>query len=190
MEIKLGRIPWEKLPQGDWKVRIIVAIGLLGMLLLLLGQCMAAPETTPRQESEYGVMTNEEYTAALEKKLSTLISSIEGVGKAQVMVTLTSSARMVYATEEKTQSDHVQDISGEDRKVQESDNSQISYILVDKGSGQKQPLVTTQLEPEIKGVVVICPGADSKILTSRISDVVTTALGIGANKVCVVKGGT
>lgn len=190
MELKGGLFKLSELFKGDKKVRLIVAVGLLGMALILLSQFMSAPQKKRVEETDV-TLINEAYTKSMEKKLGSLIGSIEGVGKAQVMITLESSAKTVYATEQRTQTDRMQDVSGEERKkVQESDNQQVSYILVDQGSGQKQPLVTTRMEPAVQGVVVVCSGADNKVVGARIVDVVTTALGVGANKVCVVKGGT
>lgn len=191
MDIKGGLIPLKKLFSGDWKVRLIVALGLLGMLLILLSQCMRPSAGQKPEREPEGLLSSEEYTQTLEKKLQSMIESIEGVGKARVMITLESSEQMVYATEQKTQTESMQDITGEDKKrTQQSDNRQTSYILIDKGSGQKQPVVTARLEPQVKGVVVVCPGAENKVVGARVVEVVTTALGIGSNRVCVVKGGT
>lgn len=190
MDIKGGLIPLKKLFAGDRKVRLVMALGILGMLLLLASQCAstAKPGDAPMDGAPQAA--NEEYIQALEKKMGDLIDSVDGVGKARVMITLESSAQLVYATEEKSRTDRSQDISGEDkRKEQSSDDLQSNLVLVDRGSGQKQPLVTTQIEPAVKGVVVVCPGADNKVVGARIVEVVTTALGIGANRVCVVKGG-
>ncbi|PWM41006.1 MAG: stage III sporulation protein AG [Clostridiales bacterium] len=189
MELKGGTLRLRELFAGDKKVRLIVAVGILGMVLILLSQFLDSPKEKKVASDETAV-GSEEYTSQMEQKLGTLISGVEGVGKAKVMITLESSAQMIYATEEKTQNDQMQDVSGEGKqKTQQSDNRQTSYILVDKGSGSKQPLVTTRLEPTVKGVVVVCPGADSQVVRARVVDVVTTALGIGSNKVCVVKYG-
>lgn len=191
MEVKSGIVPGKlgTLFSEERRVRILVAVGVLGMLLILFSQCSSSARDAPDETRENPV-SSAEYIETLEKRLGSLISSIEGVGRAQVMVTLESSAQMVYATEEKVQTDRMQDVAGdEQRREQVSDNSQSSLVLVDRGSGYKQPLIQTQLEPTIRGVVVACGGADNKVVNARIVDVVTTALGIGANRVCIVKSG-
>ncbi|MCI8623467.1 MAG: hypothetical protein HFG26_07375 [Provencibacterium sp.] len=189
MEIKGGLVLLRKQLEGDKKVRLIVGIGLLGMALILASQFLSSPK---KQEAvQPASFSDEAYIERLEKRLDALIETIDGVGKAQVMITLASSQQTVYATEEKHQADLLEDVSGEDRRrMQESMNRQSSYILVDQGSGRKEPLVEARLDPTVKGVVVVCPGADNKVVNARITEVVTTALGIGASKVCVVKGGT
>lgn len=189
MELKGGLILLRKQLEGDRKIRLIVGLGLAGMLCILASQFLSSPQK--QEAAAADSFSDAAYIRQMEKRLGDLIEAVEGVGSARVMITLSSSQTTVYAAEEKRQSDLLEDISGGDkRRMQESMNSQSSYILVDQGSGRKEPLISTRLEPEIKGVVVVCPGADSKLVSVRVTDVVTTALGIGANKVCVVKGGT
>ena len=48
---------------------------------------------------------------------------------------------------------------------------------------------SASFEPEVKGVAVICQGADSPVVTERITSAVTTALGIPSTRVCVLKMG-
>lgn len=189
MELKGGLVLLGKRLGGDKKIRLIVGLGLLGMACILASSFL--PSQKQQAERTEAAFSEEAYTRALEKRLRELIEAVEGVGRAEVLVTLVSSQQTVYATERKEQSDALEDISGEGkRRTQHSQQTQQSYLLVDQGSGRRQALVETQLAPEIKGVVVVCRGADSKLVHARVTDVVTTALGIGANKVCVVKGGT
>ena len=189
MELKGGLVLLGKRLSEDKKVRLIVGLGLLGMVCILASSFFSSPKQ--QAEKTETAFSDEAYLSGLEKRLRELIEAVEGVGRAEVMVTLVSSQQTVYATEKKDQSEALEDISEEGRqRTQHSQSSQQSYLLVDQGSGRKQALVETRLTPEIRGVVVVCRGADSKLVHARVTDVVTTALGIGANKVCVVKGGT
>lgn len=172
---------------GEGRSKLIVVVGLLAMGLILLSQFMPKKSSTVSTEEAFSSVA---YVEQLEKKLTGTIGSIEGVGKVQVMVTLDSTAQTVFATEENRRTDLVQDTGTDARtKVQESDNTQVNYILVDQGGGRREALVSTTLEPTVKGVVVVCSGGENKLISVRVTEVVTTALGIGANKVCVVKGG-
>jgi stage III sporulation protein AG len=74
------------------------------------------------------------------------------------MLTLQNGIQYVYAKDEKQSTDSITTYSqGEESKLQQKDDTQQSYILVDSSDG-KQPLVVTQLEPKIQGVVVVCDG--------------------------------
>ena len=45
----------------------------------------------------------------------------------------------------------------------------------------------TQKEPTVKGVVVVCEGADNSVIVNRVTDAVTKSLNIKTNRISVVK---
>ncbi len=142
--------------EGDKKVKVIVLIGIIGILLILLSECV--PKTTQKKSPEGGnaaEVSIADYEKALEDKVGALVGSIAGVGNARVMVTLESGAQNVYATEEKKNTDTTKDYNGDDpKRVQQKENSEQKYIIVDTPDG-KQALLKTQVQPQVKGVVVV-----------------------------------
>ena len=84
MEISQILCKAKQLFAGDGKVKLIVAAGLLGMLLILLSQFSASNASREKKEgipqdtltAEY---TTDQYAQQLEDKLQALIGSIEGV---------------------------------------------------------------------------------------------------------------
>lgn len=46
---------------------------------------------------------------------------------------------------------------------------------------------TKEIEPLIRGVLVVCEGGDSPVVVERITDAVTKSLNISAAKVCITK---
>ena len=48
-------------------------------------------------------------------------------------------------------------------------------------------MIQKQLEPTVKGVVVVCEGGDDIGVQQRVIDAVTVALDISSSKVCVTK---
>ena len=129
-----------------------------------------------------------EYAEALEKKLLSLVTNIQGVGEARVWVTLESGAELIYAREEVKNTDTTQDY-GEDgvKSLREKDNSEQKLILVEGVDGRQQPLIKTQREPVVQGVVVVCQGARDMTVVERVTDAVTCALGISSGRVCVTQ---
>ncbi len=177
------------LAKGDKKIRIIVTIGILGIVLILLSELLAPKSKIVNevnsQESSLSV-SNEK----LEQQVYALVTSIDGVGRAKVMVTLDTSVEYVYAKEQKSDTDVTKDISENgNAKTSQKDKTEEKYIFVDGSVGQ-QPLLTTEKAPRVKGVVVVCEGGDDKLVQSRIIDAVTTAFDIGANRVCVTRMAT
>ena len=165
--------------------RILLVLGIVGLCLILLSELLAAPaaeETILQSQSE----ENEVYITNMEEKLSRLVENVSGAGKCHVMITLEQGVHYVYASESKKVVDETQSHDGTDSsKIQQKDNSERSIVLLEE-NGVSRALVETSKEPQVKGVVVVCDGGNSSIVQERITQLLTTVLGIGSNQVCVV----
>ncbi|MBQ4604094.1 MAG: stage III sporulation protein AG, partial [Clostridia bacterium] len=60
------------------------------------------------------------------------------------------------------------------------------YVIVDGDSGERG-IVVRVAEPKIRGVAVVCKGADSETVRSRIVETVTALLDISSARVSVAK---
>ncbi len=164
---------------GKNKALWIVLLGLVGILLIGLSSCTAGEDVKAAQTNGFDVAV---YTEQLEKRLADMVMSIDGAGEAQVFVTLENGARYIYASEEKTNSDHTQRDGGE---VSVSDDSQRTVVTVDDRNG-KTGLLVTQIEPTVRGVVVTCEGAADETVATLVRQAVKTALNITDKRVCVI----
>ncbi len=172
------------LKQND-KTNYAIYIAILCLILLIIIPNGDESDTVIETEK---TITTMEYTEDLEHKLTQLISSIDGVGETTVMVTLEGGIEYIYATEEKYSTDLTEDTNGEVyTRIQQSDNTEESYILIEDENGEEKGLIQKQVEPAIKGVVVVCEGGDDVVIQHRITEVVTTALNLSSTKVYVVK---
>ena len=115
-----------------------------------------------------------------------MVGNIDGAGQNRVMVTLENGVQYVYATEQKTGSNRVEDTGDSSNRLSQQDDSEESVIVVDAEDGRKGLLVT-ELEPIVKGVVVVCEGGDQEDVQQRVSQAVTTALNITSKRVYVTK---
>lgn len=179
---------------AERKLGFIVLLGILGMVLILISRFWGGDDmklTASEEPPDPGLVqfTADAYAAGLEAKLCDLITGIEGVGHARVMVTLENNGQYVYAVEEKRNVDKTVEpqAEGEKDRVTSKENVQQSYILVDTSYGQRQALVETQLEPKVQGVVIVCEGAGNIHVKQSLINVVTTALNIPSTRVCVEK---
>jgi len=166
---------------GKRGTKIIVIAGIVGVALILLSEFMPkAAKQTVKQA------TTEEYAAALESRLTGLIMNIGGAGKTQVMVTLENGYEYVYASEERVNTDKTEDTNDTGNRLQQRDDTENRLVVIG-GSGGEEALIRTEILPTVKGVVVVCEGGDQAIVQQRITDAVTTALGVTAKRVCVIK---
>ena len=77
----LGKKPW-----------LLMLLGILGMVLILISSFVPSGETAAPAESE-------DPAAAIEARLSALISQIDGAGRTEVMVTLQDTGSTRYLSE-------------------------------------------------------------------------------------------
>ena len=132
-----------------------------GIFLLVLGSSMQQSESVASVPYGEDVSALQEYEKALEKEISALCNEVAGVGQCEVMVHLQGGTRVLYATDEKGKP-----------------------VAVGSGSSE-QALPSTLLSPEIAGVAVVCRGGSSPAVQQTLTELISTALGISANRVSI-----
>lgn len=175
--------------KGSKKGTIIIVIGIIGIILIMLSEVLpnSSKNNTSSQDDIHKNITSEQYIKQTEEKISAIVSMIDGAGKTKVLITLESGYEYVFAREEKINTDKTQDTYDDvHQKLQTKDSSETKYILIEDGDSEKA-LITTEIEPKIKGVVIICEGGDKTLVKQRITDAITTAFGISTTRVCVTK---
>lgn len=154
--------------RADKRLLIIVVIGFVGIILLAASELKPKEKEKPAETEKTADAS--QYEISLETRLAELISSIDGAGRTNVMITLDSGDENVYATEDK---------GGEK-------NYERSYVVV-KQDGDENGILLKVAEPEIRGVAVVCEGAGSAEVRQEIINTVTAVLNIGTNRVNISK---
>lgn len=178
---------WKSLLEGK-KGKIILGVGLVGILLIFLSTFLPE-EQAPAEGTgtpEPAAPTTEEYRQQYESTVLQLVQSIDGAGSAQVFVTLETGVQYVYETEENRTADTQ---SGEAQSYSEKSSLQRKILLVEDEDGHESPLLKTTLEPEIRGVVVVCEGGGDIRIVERVTSAVTTMLGVSTTRVAVLPSG-
>lgn len=143
---------------------LLVVGVVLGALLLLLGSGYESGEDTLSEDGTALLQSAADmkaYADALEKELEKLCEAVSQVSGAEVMVTLESGYRVVYASDGK----------GEPATV---------------GSGNKQQALQQTLRPPaVAGVAVVCHGGKDPDVRRALVELISTALGISSNRVFV-----
>jgi len=160
-------------------VRCIVIVGVIGILLIFLSEILPAGEKT----AETATVDTDAYIRTLEERLTETVSRIDGVGACRVMVTLENGVKYVYASEEKTGSDY----KTEGDTLSRADDNEQSVILVQTDQGY-EGLLVTELQPTVKGVVVVCEGGGDAVVQERVRAALCAVLNVTDKRVCVVAG--
>lgn len=152
------------------KERYIVIACVLGVALILLSELVPSGSTKKTDDG----MDYQEYIVSLEEKTQDIISSIDGVGKCKVMITLCETDESFYASniEENTDSGH---ISKKNEYVFYEDNNNDSPVLI------------KQTFPKVMGVAVVCQGGDNAFVKERVISAVSSLFGISSAKISVSK---
>lgn len=167
--------------------KLIVISGVLGIFLIFISNLFKSGGEVPTKTTE-AKANSEQYIDRLEQNLENIVSSIKGAGNAKVLVTLENGTETVYATEEKKNKEASEDkANGETTRKKESDDCEKKYITIKDSEGTEHALAVTEIQPRIKGVIIVCPGGDDPLVQQRVITAVTTALSIPSNRVCVTK---
>ena len=121
----------------------------------------------------------------LESKLENILSKINGVGKADVMLTYTESTQMVpvYNKTEKTSNTDESDSGGGTRKIEESDVSQ--EVVYEDENGKNVIATQKTISPKIEGAIITAEGASNPTIKTSIIQAVEAATGLSTHKIQV-----
>ena len=110
------------------------------------------------------------------------MSTVEGVGKVEVMITLKSSKESILNKD--TPYEEEEETSGDSTRKSVSSNEET--VLIEQ-NGESVPYVVKELEPEIEGVVVIAQGGENASVQKNITEAVTALFDVSVNKIKVLK---
>ena len=171
-------------------VKVIVLCGVLGILCILFSSLFSQrkAETSQNDEpnpQEIAYVSLTRYENELKQNLAEIICSISGAGSTKVMLTMESTVEQVYATDKSvTQKD-----SNNTRQSDTADNKDLStqstYITVELSDGTQQTVLIKEIQPKVRGVLVVCEGGDNEVVKEKVTDAVTKMLDISSSKVSV-----
>lgn len=157
-------------------VKAAVIIGTAAILLIFLGTLSTGSQSEPYPAQE----NTAELEQKLEQRLEQLISEIDGVSSPRVMLTLEQTSQTVYARDERSSSSQSGDENGSDS----GSDSESSVVIVGSGS-DKTALTESTILPRVRGVAVICGGAENVLTKEKVVNTVASVLDISTSRVYV-----
>lgn len=156
---------------GGKIVAVFAALFVFGVIILLFSG------SGEQKQADGGDFCESEYISQLENKLESMISEIDGVGKVNVMLTLEGSAKSIFAKDVASSS------AADESHSSRSDNS--SVVFGSGSSSSREPVSIGEVYPTVRGVAVVCDGAVNSAVREKVISLVTCALNISTNRVCV-----
>ena len=206
MPEKLKRVlqnkKWRSWKKSDW-----LLLALAGILLLVIALPVESGDgteekayNTAQEEKETsggsgrtasGSQTSEEgeqeYVQYLEKKLENILMQMDGVGRVDVMITVSDGGEQIVEKDKKTTSSSTgeRDSGGGERSVTEQagEDSTVYVEIAD----EKYPYVQKETLPTVAGVVVVAEGGGNPAAVSEISESVQALLKVEPHRIRVVK---
>ena len=149
-----------------YKYPILILLVGLGLMLLPAGEKRPAevlpPVTSPAEVD-------------LEQRLENILSEISGAGRVSVLLTEEAGRQTLYQTDSLTESD--------DSGSRRTDDT----VLVEDESRTESGLVRQTLEPQYRGAVILCEGADQPSVELAIVEAVRCVTGLRADQISVLK---
>ena len=155
------------------KAALVIGVALI--VLIFLSTLFPEEKSEPPAQEDYSAVEQQ-----LEKRLEALLSEIDGVTAPTVMLTLDSTTERVYARDSR---------SGESSAENEgsssgSTDSESTVVLVGNGS-EKSALEQSTILPKVRGVAVVCGGAQSPEIKEKVVNTVAGVLCISSSRVYV-----
>ena len=147
------------------------------------------PERGQADSGSEGCRELDSYEAGLEKRIASILSSVDGVGAVDVMVVLRSSGEKVLRVDRAESSDTTRetDSAGGTREASSSQWEE-NTVFAGQGTGSgASPVVEKELLPEISGIIISAQGGGSPALQSEISQAMEALFGLPPHKIKVLK---
>ena len=167
--------PVQKALQGIKKYKYVLLTALLGVLLLLLPQNEKAADSGSATPSAAENFDRE----ALQNEMEDILSSLDGVGKLSLMLTVEGGGYELAQDETASLKARGEEVDEQTRKTE-------TVVL---GSGTSAEVVVTHSRyPRFVGALIVCEGGDRADVQLKVTQAVSALTGLSSERISVVKG--
>jgi stage III sporulation protein AG len=161
------------------KYKYLLLVIAAGIILLIIPTGSGVKKDAAVSDKEDFSVTEQE------KKLTELISSIQGAGRVKVMLTIKSGTETVYENEEQSDISRSETENAASYTFEQSQD--VKPVVLSDGSGSEKPVIRKKVYPEYQGAVIVCDGADNASLRLKIVEAVSSLLNLGTDKITVAR---
>lgn len=162
----------------DKKTALFVVIGFTAILIIFFSEFSNFGNDEEEKIINTEEMSSVTYCEYLEDKVQEIVESIDGAGKAKVMITLSETTEYIYATNDK---DTRKNNENSDDSTFEND-----YVIIENNSNDTGLLIKT-IEPKVRGVAVVCEGGNDSTVQRQIYSAISAVLNISTSRISISK---
>ncbi|MBP5427542.1 MAG: hypothetical protein J6Y29_06640 [Clostridiales bacterium] len=146
----------DKISKKSFIKRILIVL-VVGILLMIVGD-FSTDNNVKEDPKEVEILASLQ-SHSIEKEMEELLGKIEGAGKVRVMITYKTSKEVIREFEKKEIINDTKenDGGGGSKLIQQREIS--DTITFEENGGGRKAVIRKEIEPEIKGVVVVAEGA-------------------------------
>lgn len=184
---------------GQGKKKLIencVIIIILGVVAIIAGSTIfgktgdekTANAAKENEVQEAAKVIGSEDKEDLQKRMESILSKIGGAGSVNVMITYVSGKELVPAYDTKRTENDTQekDNGGGTRSIKNNDTEN-KVVYEESGNGVKKPVVLKELQPAVKGVVVVADGAADPVVRESLTRAVQVLVDVPVHKIQVLQ---
>lgn len=128
------------------------------------------------------------YVESLERRLKEVISGMEGVGKVQVMITVSDTGTEVLERDRETSESNLEETDNAGGNRKNTQNEQREEVIYRKDAdGNETPYVVQRKLPEVTGVVVVAEGAGNAKVKENIIGAVSVLFNLNEHRIKVIR---
>lgn len=158
------------------KYKYAAIVLLIGLLFL----CWPTGEKKS-QDTSVSAAGAEETLRKTQAEMEKILSGIEGVGKLELMLTVEAGSELILAREQSLA------YSGSSAAPESYERSETCVVL-SRGSGGEEVVVTKNIYPVYRGALIVCEGGNDPRVKLAVTEAISALTGLGSEKISVVKG--
>lgn len=124
------------------------------------------------------------YASYLESSLEEMLSTMDGVGKVRVMITLENLGETVIEKDKNTVRNSTTEVDSSGGSRNTTDFSDVEETVYGEDNS---PYISKMMTPSVQGVVVSAQGGGNKKVAENISEAIQALFGLEAHKIKIVK---
>lgn len=172
-------------------LRYLFVLVLVGVFFMLVSN-LFSPESNNKESNSKTdnnlelAKVNYSVEEKLEKKLESILAQISGVGSVTVNITLETGPEYIYARDKNDAKKKIleEDKSGGTRETDQFETR--SEIVVLNQGGTNKAVIKKEIQPQIRGVLVVAEGAHNSHIKADLIAAVKIGLGIESYKIKVL----
>ena len=171
-----------KKPKNNIKLLVIIICVSAFVLAFGGNKSKNDPDTKKPEDSNFTVNSTE-YMRQLESDLESVLSTVKGVGKVKVRVSVSDYGEKVLATDGK------KEINRESENNKNTNKTTEEHTALIYGSGAaEQPFVIKEKLPGPSGVLIVAEGGGNESVKLEVYEAVKALYGISGHRIKVTQG--